>query len=166
MFRSAPRPGRTARPGQYGLHIDPSLLKRLPITIGGIALSEDAGEEEQRMADPELPKTIDRLAAAMASPDITAQDVLRLEIVHFKTEAQNEDAYTAWIDQYATEACSQASGVAESHQETINNIWLTDVSTCNGGAVVYSVSLGDGQYLSMFDIGPKDLGRMLLNNLF
>jgi hypothetical protein len=150
--------------GQYGLRIDPTLLKRLPIAVGGIALTEDAGEEEQRMEDSGLPTRIDRLAAAMAG-DLLDTDFLRLEIVHFKPDFQNGDAYSQWIDNYAAEACSQANGIGDSSQAQIG-VWLVDISDCNGGVVVYSLALGDGQYLSMFENGPRDLGRILITNLY
>jgi hypothetical protein len=149
--------------GQYGLRIDPSLLKRLPIAVGGIALVEDAGTEQVEMDDQSLTPRVDTLAAAMAG-DPLDPDFLRLEIVHFKPEAQNGDAYSQWIDDYAAGACSQANGVSDSSTETIGE-WSVDVSTCNGGVVVYSLSLGEGQYLSMFDNGPKDLGRVLIEHL-
>ena len=51
-----------------------------------------------------------------------------------------------------------------SSQPTINT-WVVDVSTCTGGPIVYTLILGDGLLLSMYDLGPKDLGRMLINQL-
>lgn len=140
--------------GQYGLRIDPSLIKRLPIAVGGIALTEDAGAEAIVMDDQTLSAQLDRYAAAMAG-DPLDPDFLRVEIVHFKPESQTPDAYAQWIDDYAASACANASGVGDSRQDTING-WLVDISTCNGGVTVYSLSLGDGQYLSMFANGPKN----------
>jgi hypothetical protein len=82
-----------------------------------------------------------------------------------RPESQTPEVYTAWVDQYATGACSQADAVSGTSQPTINN-WVVDVSTCAGGPVVYTLILGDGLLLSMYDLGPKDLGRMLINQLF
>jgi hypothetical protein len=159
-----PTPWPSGTVGQYGLRIDPSLLKRLPIAVGGIALVEDAGTEAVEMDDPELPAKVDSLAAAMAG-DILDPDFLRLEIIRFKPTAQDADVYSQWVDDYAAGACSQAGGIADSSQETINN-WLVQISTCNGGVIAYSLALGDGHYLSLVDNGPKELGRKLISNLF
>jgi hypothetical protein len=150
--------------GQYGLRIDPSMLKRLPIAVGGIELTEDAGTEAVELDDAGIASTVDTFAAAMAN-DIGAADWLKVEIVHFKPDSQNGDVYGQWIDDYAFQACSQAGGVGDSSTETINN-WVVDAAICNEGVNVYTLSLGNGQYLSMFGLGPKDLGRLLISNLF
>jgi hypothetical protein len=68
------------------------------------------------------------------------------------------------VDEYATGACSQAGGVASSSQQDIND-WKVDVSTCNGGPLVYTLSLGKGLLLSMYGLGPRDLGRKLIESL-
>jgi hypothetical protein len=149
--------------GQYGLRIDPSLIKRLPIAVGGVALTEDAGAEAVAMDDKVLSAELDRYAAAMAG-DILAPNFVRIEIVQFKPESQTPDVYSQWIDDYATSACANAGAVGDVSQDQING-WLVDVSTCTEGVIVYSLSLGDGQYLSMFSNGPKDLGKLLLSNL-
>jgi hypothetical protein len=159
-----PTPWPSGTVGQYGLRIDPSLLKRLPIAVGGIALVEDAGTEAVEMDDPALPTKVDSLAAAMAG-DVLDPNFLRVEVVRFKPMAQDADVYSQWIDDFAAGVCAQANGVGDSSQDTING-WFVDITTCNGGPIAYSLSLGDGEYLSMFDNGPKGLGRMLLSNLF
>jgi hypothetical protein len=150
--------------GQYGLRIDPSMLKRLPIAVGGIELTEDAETEAVELDDADLAKTVDTFAAAMAG-DILDVDFLRVEIVHFRPDSQNGDVYGQWIDDFATRACSQAGGVSDSSTETINN-WVVDAAICTEGVNVYTLSLGSGQYMSMFGNGPKDLGRLLISNLF
>jgi hypothetical protein len=171
---ATPTPGTTSVPigatpwpagtvGQYGLRIDPSLIKRLPIAVGGVAVTEDADAEQVAMDDKALSATLVRYAAAKAG-DILDPDFLRVEIVEFKPDSQTPDAWSQWIDDYAASACANANGVGDSSQDTING-WLVDISTCNGGVIVYSLSLGDGQYMSMFANGPKDLGRLLLSNL-
>ena len=50
-------------------------------------------------------------------------------------------------------------------QQTIND-WIVDVSTCNGGPVVYTLVLArDDLLLSMYGMGPRDLGRKLIEAL-
>ena len=160
-------PGPTTWPsgttGQYGLHIDPSLLGLLPRNVGAHPLAEDVGSEMAALDDADLAKTFDNYAAASIGL-IGDVDWLQLVIGHPRPETQTADVYTAWASEYATGACSQASGVSGSSQTTIND-WVVDVSTCAGGPIVYTLTLGNGTILSMFDLGPKDLGRMLINQL-
>jgi hypothetical protein len=159
--------GATAWPsgttGQYGLHIDPSLLGRLPRNVGAYPLAEDADSELAALSDADLSKTFDNYAAASIGV-IGAADWLQLVIGHLRPDMQTADVYTAWVSEYATGACSQADGVSDTNQTTIND-WVVDVSTCAGGPIVYTLKLDNGTILSMFDLGPKDLGRMLINQL-
>ena len=149
--------------GQYGLHIDPSLLGRLPRSVGAFPLVENTDSEMAALDDQDLSRTLDRYAAASIG-ELGDDNWLQLVIGHERPESQTPDVYTAWVDQYATGACSQADGVSGSTQPTINS-WVVDVSTCAGGPIVYTLILGDGLLLSMYDLGPKDLGRMLINQL-
>jgi hypothetical protein len=159
--------GPTAWPsgttGQYGLHIDPSLLGRLPRNVAAYPLVENAGDEMAALTDADLARTFDNYAAASIGV-ISDADWLQLVIGHLRPETQTADIYTAWVSEYATGACSQADGVSGSDQTTIND-WIVDVSTCTGGPIVYTLSLGNGTILSMFDLGPKDLGRVLIQSL-
>jgi hypothetical protein len=90
---------------------------------------------------------------------------------HFKPalpspgESDSPDRLEAWVADYAAGACSQANGVADSSQETIN-FWIVDKSSCAGGPVVYTLTLGNGVVLSMFGFGPLDLGRRLINAIY
>jgi hypothetical protein len=154
--------------GQYGLHIDPSLLRRLPQTISAQPLVEDAYSESAAMDNADLAKTFDGFAAAGIG-QIGDTDWLVVAIGHFKPDLMSPDVYpdqySAWIEQYATGACSQANAVADTSQQQIGG-WLVDVATCAGGPVVYSLSMGNGLILSMFGAGPKKLGHKLIEALY
>lgn len=160
--------GATAWPsgttGQYGLHIDPSLLGRLPRNVGAYPLVENADGELAALSDADLAKTFDNYAAASIGM-IGDSNWLQLVIGHLRPDMQTADIYPSWVSEYATGACSQADGVSGSSQPTINN-WVVDVSTCAGGPIVYTLILGNGTILSMFGLGPKDLGRMLIQSLY
>lgn len=150
--------------GQYGLRIDPSLMGKLPSSVGGLALQEDPGSESGALTDANLPNTFDGYAAASIGL-VGNTDWLYVAIGRLKPDKQNNaDFYTAWVVEYATGACSQADGVASSSQQMIGD-WTVDVSTCNGGPVVYTLSLGSGLLLSMWGMGPHDLGRKLIESL-
>jgi hypothetical protein len=159
--------GPTAWPsgtvGQYGLRIDPSLLGRLPASVGALPLKEDAASESGALDNADLPASLDGYAAASIGM-IGDTDWLYVVIARRKPDKLDADFYTAWVEQYATGACSQADGVASSDQQTIAEKTV-DVSTCNGGPVVYTVSLEDGLLVSMWGMGPRDLGRKLIEAL-
>ena len=150
--------------GRYGLRIDPSLMARLPASVGALAVVESPGIETQVLDDADLANSFDGYAAASIGT-LGDSDWLYIAIGRLKPDKQNNaDFYTAWVEEYATGACSQAEGVASSSQQDIND-WKVDVSTCNGGPIVYTLSLGNGLLLSMYGLGPRDLGRKLIESL-
>jgi hypothetical protein len=163
--------GPTAWPGgtigQYGLHVDPSLLGRLPSTVDAYQIVEDPDTEAQAMDDPNVAKVFDRYSAAKIG-DIFEPDWISLVVGHFSAAVGSDayaTAYTTWVDDYATAACSQADGVSSTSQETIN-FWFVDEATCGGGPVVYTLSLQNGFVLSIVGFGPLDLGRRLISSLY
>ena len=156
-----PWPGGTI--GQYGLHIVPSLLGRLPRTVATMTLVEDATSEEQDMASADLPRYFDSYAAG-AIGVVGDANWLNVAIGILKPEAQTADFYSSWVTEYATGACSQADGVSSTSQETIGD-WNVDVSTCAGGPVVYTLMLDNETLLSMWGLGPRHLGRTLIGLL-
>jgi hypothetical protein len=152
--------------GQYGLRIDPSLLGKLPSTVGGLPLVEDPGSETGALDNADLARNLDGYAAASVGV-IGDPDWLYVVVARPKpANLNNADFYTAWVEQYATGACSQANGVAPNSGQTTINDWTVDVATCNGGPVVHTLVFGDGSLLlSMYGLGPRDLGRELIDNL-
>jgi hypothetical protein len=159
----AQTPWASGTVGQYGLRIDPSLLGRLPATVESLYLVEDATSEEQDMNNADLAKYFDSYAAA-AIGIVSNANWLNVAIGILKPEGQNADFYSSWVSEYATGACSQADGVASTSQETIND-WSVDVATCAGGPVVYTLMLDSDTLLSMWGMGPRDLGRKLIGLL-
>jgi len=161
--------GPTAWPsgttGQYGLRIDPSLLAKLPSHAGALPITEDAGSESTVLDDASVANTLDRYVAASAG-DLGGADWLQIAIGHFKTDSQNGDVYSAWVDQYAKGACSQASGVSGTDQQDIGNFTVVDVSTCAGGITVYTFQRGDWVVVSMYEFGPKHIGRALIAAIY
>jgi hypothetical protein len=173
---TAPPPPATATPysltatpwpngtvGQYGLRIDPKLLALLPKYVSGIPLTESPDSESQAMTDPNLPKSFDGYAAAGVG-EITDTDWLVVTIGHLTAAGQGPDWYPSWRDDYAAGACSQAEGIANTSNVPIAD-WNVDVTTCNGGVIVYSMELDAEHVLSMYDLGPRRLGRQLIENL-
>jgi len=150
--------------GEFGLRIDPSLLAKLPRTVDAEPVLEDVDSESVVLDNADLAKTFDGYAAATIGA-VGDTDWLKLSIGHFQPNNQTPDVYSAWVDQYATGACSQADGVSSTTQSTIND-WLVDVATCGGGLTVYTLSLGGGVVLSMYGFGPQDLCSQLIAAIY
>lgn len=161
--------GPTAWPsgttGQYGLRIDPSLLGKLPGHAGALPITEDAGSESTVLDDASVANTLDRYVAASAG-DIGNPDWLKIAIGHFKTDSQNEDVYSAWVVQYADGACSQAGGLSGSDRTEEIGDNTVDISTCAGGITVYTLQRGDWVVISMYEFGPKHIGRALIAAIY
>lgn len=162
-----PTPWPSGTTGQYGLRIDPSLLGKLPQMVDAYPLVEDAESESLVMDDRAVANTFDRYAAARIG-ELSGDNWLFVAMGHFKIDVQSSayaDTYQAWVSQYATGACSQANGVLSSSQQEINSFYV-DTATCGGGPVVYTLPLGNGLVLSMFGLGPRDLGRALIKAIY
>jgi len=161
--------GPTAWPsgttGQYGLRIDPSLLGKLPAHAGALPILEAARVEAIELDDADLAKTFDRYVAASAG-GLGDPDWLQIAIGHFKPDSQNGDVYSAWVDQYAQGACSQAGGGSGSDRTEEINGYTVDVSTCAGGITVYTFQRGDWVVVSMYELGPKHIGRALIAAIY
>ena len=163
-FPIGPTPYPSGTIGQYGLHIDPSLLGKLPRSVDAYVLQEDALDENQAMDNKDLANSFDGYAAAsIGQPGDT--NWLTLVIGHVKSSVTFADFYPDWVSQYDTGACSQADAVASTGQSTIGG-WIVDTATCGGGLDVYSLSLGDGLVLSMFGGGSAQLGTKLIESIY
>lgn len=149
--------------GQYGLRIDPALLKKLPATAGGLPVIESVDAESSALDNADLAKSFDTYAAGGVGA-IGDANWLNVTIGHLRPEAQVQDWYQSWTSDYAAGACSQADGVTNTVSQTIAD-WPVEVSTCGGGVVVYSLQLDADYVLSMYDLGPRHLGRQLIESL-
>jgi hypothetical protein len=157
----APTPWPNGTVGRYGLRIDPTLLGKLPAEVGGNPIVEAAGTEAQDLDNPDLPASFDGIAEGSLG-EITDANWLRVSVGRLRPEAQTDDFYTSWRDQYDEGVCSRADGVASVQQETIADR-AVDVATCKGGVVAYTVRILDGAVLvSAQDLGPRRLGRQLI----
>jgi len=157
--------------GCAGTTASPSMYKAVPIGptawpsgttghAGALPVTEDPGSESVILDDAGAATTLDRYVAASAG-EIGDPDWLKIAVVHFKTESQTGDVYSAWVDQYAAGACSQANDVSGTDQQQIGD-FTVDISTCAGGLTVYTFQRGDWIVVSMYEFGPKHLGKALI----
>jgi hypothetical protein len=163
-FPLGPTAWASGTTGQYGLHIDPSLLGKLPRTVAAKALVEDADIEAAALGNADLAKTFDNYAAASVG-QVGDTDWFSLVIGHLRDQSTESDILPAWAEQYATGSCSQADGVASTSQQQIGD-WLVDESICGGGPIVYTLSLGNGLILSVLEDGPGHWGRQLIQAIY
>jgi hypothetical protein len=163
-FPLGPTAWASGTTGQYGLHIDPSLLGKLPRTVAAQPLIEDAGLETSDMDNADLAKTFDNYAAASVG-QVGDADWFSLSIGHLRDQSQEADIYPAWAADFATGSCSQADGVASTSQQQIGD-WQVDESICGGGPMVYTLSLGEGLILSVFEGGTHHWGRQLIQAIY
>ena len=164
-FPIGPTPWPIGTYGQYGLHIDPSLLGKLPRTVDAYVIEEDAQDETVAMDNQDLANNFDGYAAASIG-HLGDSNWLTLVVGHVKSNVVFTDFYQAWVTQYDTGACSQAGAVSSTGQSTIGG-WVVDTATCGGGGLqVYSLSLGDGLLLSMFGAGPDQLETKLISAIY
>jgi hypothetical protein len=156
----APTPWPNGTVGACGLRISPSLLYGLPTTVGGSPLVEDTLLEVQAMDDSAFCSAFTAYYATQIG-DLTDANWLVATFEQPKEDAQNQDFYDQWRDSWFKTACSQADGLDTTASETIND-WRVDVGHCKGGVDAYVVALDSGLLISAMDLGPRRLGRELI----
>jgi hypothetical protein len=156
----APTPWPNGTVGASGLRINPSLLSNIPLNVGGSPLIEDVIQELQALDDATYAAAFTSYYAARVN-NVGDANWLLVTLEERKPEAVNQEFYDQWRDSWFNVSCSQAEGLGSTSTETING-WTVDVGECRGGVVVYVVAIDDGVLLSMMDLGPRRLGRQLI----
>jgi len=146
--------------GAYGLRIDPSLSNNLPAYVGGNPLVEDAGTEVLALGDRRYAEVFEAYYVAQVG-SITDLNWVQVTVARLKGAAIGPDFYASWREDWFDSACSQAGGIGSTSKETIND-WQVDLATCTGGVRAYTLSLSDGILVSIVDLGPRRLGRQLI----
>jgi hypothetical protein len=149
--------------GTFGLHIDPSLLSNIPSSVGGNPLLEDVEFELLALDDPSYASPFDGYYIAHID-SVTDTNWLEVSLASLRDGAQTEEFYTSWRDSWFNTACSQADGIDTTTVESIND-WQVDVATCKGGVMAYTLRLDDGVLVSIMDLGPRRLGRQLIQGI-
>ena len=158
-----PTPWPNGTTGAYGLRIDPSLMSNIPAVVGGNPLVEDVLVESSALDDSHYAAAFSSFYVAHIGM-ITDANFVQVGIAALKSDAQRQDFYTTWRDDWFKASCSQADGIASTTVERIND-WPVDVATCNGGVDAYTLSLDNGVILSIVDLGPRRLGRQLIQGI-
>jgi hypothetical protein len=149
--------------GADGLRIDPSLLRSIPSVVGGNPLVEDVAVESAALGDSHYADAFTSFYAANLG-DVTDLNWVQVNIGALQADAQSEDFYTSWRDDWFNATCSQADGIGSTSVQTIND-WQVDVATCSGGVDAYTLSLDNGILISIADFGPRRLGKELIEGI-
>ncbi len=149
--------------GAYGLRIDPSLLTNIPSIVGGNPLVEDVEVESGALDDSHYADAFSGFYAAHLG-DVTDLNWVQVNLAALKPDAQSQDFYTSWRDDWFNATCSQADGIGSTSVQQIND-WSVDVAVCSGGVDAYTLSLDNGVLVSIADFGPRRLGKELIEGI-
>jgi hypothetical protein len=158
-----PTPWPNGTTGQYGLSIDPSLSSYLPAYVGGNPLVEDAGTELLALDDQAYAQAFNSIYVAQVG-DITMPNWVQGSVAWLKGQSFGQAFYLSWRDDWFDRSCSEAGGIASKDKQAIND-WDVDVATCAGGVHAYTLELTDSILISIVDLGPRQLGRQLIQAL-
>ena len=147
--------------GADGLRIDPSLMSNIPSIVGGNPLVEYVEVESAALDDSHYADAFSSYYAAHLG-DITDLNWVEVTLGALKPDAQSQDFYTSWRDDWFNAACSQADGIGSTSLQQIND-WQVDVATCKGGVMAYTLRLDAATLVSIMDLGPRRLGRQLIS---
>ncbi len=159
----APTPWPNGTTGKYGLRIDPRLAGQLPSSVGGNPLVEDTFAEIDAMGESQYGASFDAMYIAQVG-EPTDLNWVQATVATVKGGAIGDEFYASWRDAWYKLVCTQAGGLASSSRETIND-WQVDIGLCSGGARAYVLELDNGVLLSLVDVGPRQLGRELIQAL-
>ena len=158
-----PTPGAapTASPGLIA--IDPSLLGILPAAVGGSPVTRDTARETDAAGDAALAASARSLVAAVVGD--SGENIATAIIV----ERRPDVGMAAWFEAYRSDfdaaACDALGGLGGTSTQTVAGR-QAQVTTCASGGTVYHVIVRGGTtILSIFEIGPLEFGRLLLENL-
>jgi hypothetical protein len=152
-----------------GVEADRSLLDLVPAAEAGATVTFDAETTASVAGDPGLARDVDFLAIGLARPNgATLEDpnFAVVNLVRLRDSGASDDAwFRDWRDSYDKAACEQAGGVARNAETEVDTL-VVFTAACAGGAFTYHVRIADGVVvLSMTSIGPKDLGRRIVEKL-
>jgi hypothetical protein len=147
-----------------GVVIDSRLLDVLPVTVEGLAVSENPEGETSALGDPQLALVGSSIAAGLAV-DQASGDFVYAVVVRLLPGAMDDGVFRDWRDSYDEGACSQASGVAGNAEAQIDGRTVY-IGTCTGGVRTYHVWLEPQETLiSASAVGNRRFGELLMQNL-
>jgi hypothetical protein len=164
---AAVSPGSSSGSAASGaVAVDPSLLSKLPPSVGGTALTPDPDTAGQDAADPSNAADLSALAVAVAAAP-SSGDLAVVSVVEVRPGVFSEAYFQSWRETFDGGACSQAGGVSGTETETTIGGHDTWVGHCAGGIVTYHVHLTDDadRIVSISSLGPGRFGELVVEGL-
>ncbi len=145
--------------------VDPTLLRVLPASVGGLAVTESPEGEAAAEKDASLPTVASAIASGLAI-DTATGDFVYAVVVRLLPDAMDDTRFRDWRDSYDEGACSQADGVT-GHAETTIGGRTVYIATCGGGVRTYHAWIaGSGLLVSASAVGDeRRLGEKLMEAL-
>ena len=162
---SSARPSSaTANPSGPRATIDRSLLAVLPATVAGLAVTEFPEAETQAIMDPDLGRSVSRVATAFVG-DASGANWAYTSVVDVRVEAQSDAFYRDWQESFDASACERAGGVTGHTTLTIAGREV-ERTACGAGVRTYHVRVSGTRLLvSISDLGPAKFGEQELAEL-
>jgi hypothetical protein len=147
--------------------VEPSLLRHVPATDDGIALTFDPETTGSVVADPALGRDASALAIgiAAASGSSGSTDLVVVSVVRARVAEITDDWFRNYRDSFDTAACAQAGAVSGHAEATIDDRQVF-IGTCAGGAFTYHVRLANEPIIvSAVSVGPRRLGEKVMEGV-
>ena len=146
-----------------GILIDQSLLDILPKTVAGSTVVADANRETETASDTALATYARALAAATVGDN--GENIATIILVERRPEVAMADWFPRYRADFDSAACDPIGGPGSTSTRTLAGREV-QVTSCKDGGIVYHVIVDGGTtIMSVFELGPKEFGRVLLENL-
>jgi hypothetical protein len=142
--------------------VDESLLALLPTSVDGLPVVEDVATEMQQAGVLRAGNTVDAYAAAVIGD--AGDNVASINLVTPAFPADVATFARTWAEQFDAAACEANGGTGLATTKVIGR-YRVDVMRCAGGAVLYHAILGGRTVLSILELGPRELGRRVIEEL-
>ena len=153
--------------GSGAIVVDETLLRHLPVEVGGIVLVSDPATAASIATDPDLAAHASAIAVAYAiAPGASAGDDLAVaSVVRLRPDVFDDAFFRSWRDSYDTAACASAGGTSGNAEADIGGRHAY-IGTCAGGAHTYHVYLeAENVIVSVTSVGEKRLGEQVVAGL-
>jgi hypothetical protein len=142
--------------------LDPGLLSILPPSVDGVPVIAEPESFTEALADAGFVANVRSAAFAIA---VDGNDLSSGVVARLRPGVYSDEFFRSWRDSYNTGACSQAGGVT-GNVETELGGRTVHVASCAGGLLVYHAYLpGPDVVVSLFSLGDRDFGRLLMSDL-
>jgi hypothetical protein len=158
---SASAPGGSFLPA--GIVVDPGLLAVLPASVGESQVARDPEREAQSVADVALARYARAVVAAVVGDN--GENIASVILVERRPETDMATWFAAYRSEFDMAACDPLGGPAATSTRTIGGREVHVRECKSGGTVLHVIVRGGSTVLSVFELGPGEFGKVLLEHL-